>query len=373
MYLFNPYYPDPRVSNEALSLSKSGFKVILIAWKREEKYKSFKDNNIDIYHIGPSLPSDFINRPIVAQAAIKLLAMLIFSIHALLLTRKLKPDILHAHDMDTLHIGVLSSKIFKKPLIYDAHEIFGQMMSKSLPGWIIKWIEKIEKILIKYAILIITVSRYHEAYFTENGAKNVLVVSNCKEFISPNYMPSDNPELVIIYIGTLLKSRFLLEGIEVCNGIDGIRFRIAGSGPIQEKIVEESKNLKNIEFIGRIPSDEVIPETQKADVVFCVLNPSNINNRIGPPNKLFEAMVAGRPVIATNGTYSGEIVEEEEMGIAIDFSKESFRMAIIMLRDNKELVEKWGKNALRSAQEKYNWGIEEKKLVETYKELIKDN
>ena len=114
---------------------------------------------------------------------------------------------------------------------------------------------------------------------------------------------------------------------------------------------------------------KVIDETLKSDVIVCMLNPKLKNNRVGAPNKLFEAMVCGRPVIATEGTYSGNLVEKLQMGLTIKYDKESFRNAVIKLRDNPDLRKRLGKNALKAAIEKYNWTLQERELIKIYENI----
>jgi glycosyltransferase involved in cell wall biosynthesis len=86
-------------------------------------------------------------------------------------------------------------------------------------------------------------------------------------------------------------------------------------------------------------------------------------------NKQFEAMVCGRPIICARGTYSGEVTEQEEVGLTVEYTEEALKQAIIKLRDNHGLREKLGRNALEAAITKYNWQNEEVKLLELYKRL----
>jgi len=93
------------------------------------------------------------------------------------------------------------------------------------------------------------------------------------------------------------------------------------------------------------------------------------NSKIGMPIKLFEAMVCGRPQIRSRGTYAGEVTEREEVGLTVEATKEALKEAIIKLRDEPELREKLGRNALRAAITKYNWEREEAKLLELYRDI----
>ena len=80
-------------------------------------------------------------------------------------------------------------------------------------------------------------------------------------------------------------------------------------------------------------------------------------------------MVCGRPIICIRGTYCAEITEREAVGLAVEYSVEALKKAIIKLRDDPQLRERMGRNALNAAITKYNWQIEEKKLVELYREI----
>jgi glycosyltransferase involved in cell wall biosynthesis len=136
-----------------------------------------------------------------------------------------------------------------------------------------------------------------------------------------------------------------------------------------EKLKARISKFNRISFAGRVPFAEVLPLTQNSDAVFCMVDPVNFNSKISMPNKLFEAMVCGRPLICTAGTYSGDFVEREEIGIAIDFNEQSLREAIIKLRDNPASCESMGRNALNAAINKYNWQIEKEKLIALYRNL----
>ena len=101
-----------------------------------------------------------------------------------------------------------------------------------------------------------------------------------------------------------------------------------------------------------------------------MINPNDINNKIASANKQFEAMVCGRPIICTKETRSGDITEKEKCGLVINYSKDSLRGGIIKLRDDNDLCKKLGENALKTALNKYNWGIEKSKLLKLYKKPL---
>jgi glycosyltransferase involved in cell wall biosynthesis len=87
------------------------------------------------------------------------------------------------------------------------------------------------------------------------------------------------------------------------------------------------------------------------------------------PNKIFEAMACGRPIICTRGIYSGQFVEEHAIGLAVEYNEEAIRQAIIKMRDDPQLRERVGRKALSSAKSTYNWQEEQSKLVELYRDI----
>jgi glycosyltransferase involved in cell wall biosynthesis len=368
MILANPFTHDPRVYNEARALIKAGHGVTVLAWDRKKQYPSKeKKEGINVVRIRNTKFMDFLPYDI-------------FRLHfwwnegvkkALKLNKMEKINLVHCHDLSALPIGVKLKKKLGLPLIYDAHEIWGYMVAKDLPKWWANYYLWKEKKLAPIADHIITVAEPHEQYFQNMGCNKVSIIRNCKEVDKNEYVPPDNEIFTLVYIGGLGEGRFLRESVEICQGLDGMRFRIAGFGILGNALKQtaEKDPFGNIEFLGKIPMERVIPETAKGDAILCMLNPSNMNNRIGPPNKLFEAMVTGRPVIATKGTYSGNLVEELKMGLAIEFDDKSLKTAIIKLRDDPKLREEFGKNALKAAIEMYNWEKQEEKLVLIYEKI----
>ena len=368
MILANPFTHDPRVYNEARALVKAGHEVTVLAWDRK-KLNPLKEKKegINVVRIRNTRFMDFLPYDI-------------FRLHfwwtegvkkALELQKENPFDVVHCHDLSALPIGIKLKKRLGLPLIYDAHEIWGYMVSGDLPKWWANYYLWKEKKLAPIADHIITVAEPHEQYFQNMGCNKVSIIRNCKEVDKNEYVPPDNEIFTLVYIGVLGEGRFLRESIEICQGLEGMQFRIAGFGPLEDLLKQTAKNAPfgNIEFLGIIPMERVIPETVKGDAILCMLNPSNMNNRIGPPNKLFEAMATGRPVIATKGTYSGNLVKELKMGLTVEFDEKSLENAIIKLRDDPKLREEFGKNALTAALGEYNWNIQEKKLLNVYEQM----
>ena len=132
MLLSNPFIHDYRVYNEAKSLIKASHRVTILAWDRNKKYQERESK--DGIKIVRSYNTKFMNS----------LPLDIIKLHfwwkkgvndALKIYREEPFDAIHCHDLDTLAIGIKLKKILNVPLVYDAHEIWGYMVSKNVPWW----------------------------------------------------------------------------------------------------------------------------------------------------------------------------------------------------------------------------------------------
>jgi glycosyltransferase involved in cell wall biosynthesis len=280
-------------------------------------------------------------------------------------------DVVHCHDLDTLKTGVWLKKKLGVKLVYDAHEIFAYMIARNMPKIIVNYALNMEKKLINKVDHILTVNEPLREYFKKIFDKKITIIMNCKDIILEEYKPTNNDVFTLSYIGVLHKSRMFPEIIDIVGSIDNVKMFIAGK---KENLFEEVKLIcekyDNIDFLGPIPFNQVVPKTLMSDAILCMIYPNDPNNKIGLANKQFEAMVCGRPIICTKDTFSGKMTSDLKCGIAVDYNKESLINGIIKLRDDKDLCKRLGENALKLARERFNWNIEKEKLIDFYDTLI---
>ena len=366
MILSKEFSTDPRVNKEAGALIENGYEVTVICWDRKNSFpckEIIKD--IQVVRLANSffmnmLSHDLLRNPLWWWHA--------FKKGVELYKEGFDFDVVHCHDLDTLPAGVLLKQKLGIKLIYDAHEIFGYMIARDLPRFVVKISFLMEKNLVNKVDNIITVNNPLKEYFKSIvGKKPTTAVMNCKDLILDEYITSKNDVFTVSYIGILHKNRMFPEIVDIIGGIHDVKFIIAGRKEnLYEIVKNRSKNYSNVHFLGTIPIEEVIPTTLKSDAVICMINPSDLNDRLALPNKLFEAMVCGRPIITTDGTYVGKFTKELNCGLVIDYKEESLKKAILELKDNKNLCEKLGRNGLDKAKKSYNWNKQKKKLLNVY-------
>ncbi|VVB60898.1 Glycosyl transferases group 1 [uncultured archaeon] len=244
------------------------------------------------------------------------------------------------------------------------------MIEKTMPTSIAKISFLIEKRLIKNVDHIITVNDPLKTFFSKITHHAIDIVMNCGEVIASTYSPPKNPLFTVSYFGILDSSRMFPKIVEYLGTIENIQFLIAGKkARLYDEVEKVSKKYSNIIFLGSIPYNQVIEKTLDCNVILCMLDPEEKNNQVGLPNKIFEAMLTGRPVIVTKGLYCSKLVEAENCGVSVEYNLDEVKKSIMILRDNPKQCEELGKNGLNAAIREYNWEKQKKTLLAVYERL----
>ena len=374
MLLSNPFRPDPRVHKEARSLIKAGYKVTILCWDREQKHpKSETIDGINIKRIGPK--SSFDN----AKIFLKTIRKFWKEARQEMLTMKF--DIIHAHDLDTLAPAIKEAKKRKIPIIYDSHEIYHEMAGERLSGFMVSLLRSYEKRMVKKPDALITVNEKLEDVFKNFGARNTHVIMNCRQDEPVNMLDVDVLEKKLglkdrktaIYIGVLEPNRQLLELAKThIASHNNFVLIYGGYGSLEAEIKKLADSSKGrLLFLGRVPPKEVPAYNELAHVLFATYDPALKNNRLGAPNKLFESMGAGRPIVVSKGTYAGQVVERTNSGLTADYDGKTALQVISKLLDDAELYSKCAKAGRMAFENQYNWLAQEKKLLAIYSNLLR--
>jgi glycosyltransferase involved in cell wall biosynthesis len=289
------------------------------------------------------------------------------------------PDVIHAHDLETLELASDVKRELRIPLIYDSHEIASERnhhtaSQKKRAG------EKESK-LIHNADSVIMVSNGC-AQFTAQRYKIPLpvVILNTPDFDPSNMkirdlrealdIPAEN--LVLVHQGSLQKNRGIEESIEAVRDIPNVTYVIIGYGqhrPFLEEFVASSGLSEKVKFFGPVPANQLIEWTASSDIGICTIVGKTKSYLYAMPNKLFEYSMAGLPVIASNYPDMGTFVTENNMGITCDSeSPESISAAIRVLVGDPAKRKELSIGA-QAARLEYNWDREQRKLHEIYAKL----
>ncbi|MDO6355570.1 glycosyltransferase family 4 protein [Caloramator sp. CAR-1] len=294
---------------------------------------------------------------------------------------EINADVYHAHEPDSFQVAVKLRRNLGKKIIYDSHEYYPEAFAEHFKGLYSaakKLIYIYEKNLAKKADYIVTVNDILVDKF-KKWNKNVELITNYPVLEGePKKTFSEKP--IFVYAGGLSEDRGILKTLEAIKIIRGdAKFIFIGNfrdKETEDKIMSFAKeNLKDkdIEWTGRIGHKDVLEYLNRAFAGFVLLQPKNWRYVNSEPIKLFEYMMSKTAVIASDFPMMRNIVEGENCGLLVDpTDPEKIAEAIDYLIENKELAYKMGENGFRAVFERYNWDVNEKKLLNVYKKLEGD-
>jgi glycosyltransferase involved in cell wall biosynthesis len=128
--------------------------------------------------------------------------------------------------------------------------------------------------------------------------------------------------------------------------------------------------MTNIAWHGRVPYQIAMQLSGEADVVIATYDPVIPNHRFSSPNKVFEAMLLGKPIIVAHDTNMDRIITQAECGIIIPYGDEAaLESALQRLQDEPGLRLRLGENARRAYDTTYSWQIMQHRLIDLYEQL----
>ncbi|MDA9183201.1 glycosyltransferase family 4 protein [Flavobacteriaceae bacterium] len=290
---------------------------------------------------------------------------------------KIDSDIYHIHDPELIPAGLKLKRLGKK-VIFDAHEdLPKQLLSKPyLSIFFLKILSKTVQLYEKFAIkkfdYVITATPYIRDKFLKIN-KNSLDVNNFSILGElSNEVPWSQKRDEICYIGNIATIRGIKEVVTAMEFTEHVKLNLAGN--FMDKDLEKEvrnyegwKKINDLGFVDRIEVSSILANS-KAGIV--TLYPI-VNYIDALPIKMFEYMTAGLPVISSDIALWKEIVEGNNCGICVNpKNPKEISNAIIYIINNPKEAEEMGLNGKKAVKEKYNWSIEENKLLKIYKDLI---
>lgn len=289
-------------------------------------------------------------------------------------------NLLVANDLDTLLPNFLVSRLKHLPLVYDSHEYFtGVPELRYRPFVRFVW-KSIEKMIFPKLEYVITVSEpIADIYESLYGIRPLVIrnLSNNSDHIMPfrrSELGVDEDDLLLIIQGTGINiDKGAEELVDAVNIIPGVTLLIVGAGdviPRLKKQVEELDLGHRVRFVPTVNWETLMRYTRSADIGMCLEKDTNLNYRYSLPNKLFDYITAGIPVIASDLPETRKILIENNCGTIIEsVTQANIGNALKELKNNKILLHELRKNSAL-ASKKLNWDTESKKVLELYKRFL---
>jgi glycosyltransferase involved in cell wall biosynthesis len=290
-----------------------------------------------------------------------------------------RANIYHFHDPELIPAGLLLKARGKK-VVYDAHEAYPQkILCKSwIPVKLRPIVSRLFAVVEHFASVsldhVIVADRWTAATLP---GRHITAVANYPT-LAP--MPHEEPEpasqsdkLTLIYAGGLDDDRGLQVMLEIAKIVTdrGIELHLLGefAKPEDER---HTRELPNVRYFGFQPLEELYRHMRSADLGLVLLQPVPAYSYAGEnTNKLFEYMLCGLPVIASNFSNLRQIIKRARCGVCVDPKRpDQAARAILHLLGRAQLRKQLGENGRNAVLKTYNWEAEENKLLNVYKSLV---
>jgi glycosyltransferase involved in cell wall biosynthesis len=357
---------DQAVNKLAEALGRGGHSVTLLVWDRSGDTDFESRDNCSVRKFSLGAPHD---TPLV------LLYLPLWWLYEFVFLLRSDCEVIHACDLDTLIMAIPVKLIRKVKLNYSIFDFYANNLPSGsfsiLRRWIRGSIESMEKWGIGFTNVLFLADESRLQEIEGAKARQVVFIYNSPpdRMAKADRARSSRSDFVrVFYAGILVKSRGIDHMIAAVGPLEGVELVIGGTGPESDKIRNVAQQSKNIQYLGWIPSyEEVIKHTMNADILFRFSSPDLPKTKYESPNKLFEAMMCGKPVIVTDGSSMSEIVRRENCGIVVKYGDlREIREAVEMLKSDHTLRETLGRNGRIAYERKYGWGIMEKRLIMAY-------
>jgi len=356
--LTTPY--DVRAQKEIKTLMQLGLDIRFAGVKR-----SFYKEKTECQEIR----SYMLNKPIPGGVRAILYLPLITKHFADVIKRE-KPDVIHCINEEVAFIILSISTILRlnKFIICDIYDHSHLRVKNTLLSMIMKVVSSICH------------SRCYALIVTDEARKNKFIKKKYfdKTYVVPNYPAFSNIKLTnevpsgkvkVLCAGALNERRGVFELLKASKLVKNMEIWCAG--PISG--VDVANNFvyqSNVKYFGLIKHEEVIQLGLQCDAIFAFYKPISVNNIYASPNKLYDALLMGRPIIINAETKISDYVAKHKLGYVCKYDDiDLLGKQLNLMIEKRVYLPSYGRYLRGYGKKYHSWEIAEKSLSEIYKKI----
>ncbi|MBI2763959.1 MAG: glycosyltransferase family 4 protein [Chloroflexi bacterium] len=296
-----------------------------------------------------------------------------------------RPDVVHAMGLMGLPIGLAVRDRLGGSLVYDARDLYPEAGNLArMPASVRHLVGMIERRWARRADRVFTVNDALAGLLQARlGCAPPVVVMNASD-PRPDGSPGPrrfherlglDPAIpIVLYQGGFSPGRGIGELIEAMSGVPGAHLVLLGYGRLVAEFrarVDHSAAASRISLLPAVAPAELLEWVASADVVVIPIQGDTLNHRLATPNKLFEALAAGVPVVASDLPGMAPIVRELDAGVLVDPSAPASIAAGIrtLLEAGPEERDARRHRIQAAAASRYGWQTQFAKLLAEYERL----
>jgi len=357
-FLGNPHL-DSRVTNLTSSLEEKGYSIRVTSFDFQQKNFQPVKGSISIFPLERKKSS-----------------FLFYLNFALILCRELRKSsacIYFAEDIYTLPFVVFYAVLKKAKVIYNCRELFSSLWGRQRRKFSLFILKSVERIFIRKCSLVLTAGELDTHYIEKTySLSNVITLRNTPAYTIPANIPNLRTALnipagktILLYQGVVASGSGITKIFKALAEIPEAALLILGDGLQKNSFCSAAEELgisDRVYFYGMVNHNELLNYTAAADIGLALIENISFNYYYALPNRLFEYIMAGVPVIASSLPQMKEIIDKYKTGVCIDAEKEEEVISAIksMIASPFEL-KSYKENCFEAAKE-LNWQIEFGKL-----------
>ena len=362
--VINDLVTDQRVNKSCLTLQKAGYEVLLVGRKQRKSppmdERSYASHRMKLlFEKGPCF---------YAEYNIRLFFFLLFH----------RANLLLSNDLDTVLPNFFVSRLKGIKMIYDSHEYFTETPELIHRPKVQRVWKRVEEFAVPKLGEMITVCDSIADLFREKYGVKVHVIRNIppQKALPPKGdkaelgLPLDKHLLVLQGSGINIQ-RGAEELVQAMQYLNDCHLMIIGGGdvlPILKQMVVDLNIADRVRFLPRMSYANMMAYTQNAELGFCLDKDTNLNYRFSLPNKLFDFIQAGVPIVASHLTEIEKIIRRYDIGSFIEnHDPKTIAATIQDALSDAERYGKWKQNLTVAAQD-LRWENEEKALLAIYQQ-----